>query len=160
MVSDARARLSSRARSADPKTRVLTTAKHFPGHGDTSVDSHLALPSDPVRPRASGQGGARSRFARPSRSSVDSVMTAHIAVPALDAPDVPATLSRAIMTGLLRDELKFNGLVVTDALEMGGVAKGLHERRGRRAGARSGGRCAAHAARSRGRDYAPWWPRS
>src|SRR6266478_3186229 len=52
-------------------------------------------------------------------------MTAHIAVPALDSADLPATLSPAIMTGLLRDELKFQGLVVTDALEMGGVAKGF-----------------------------------
>src|SRR5207237_1913694 len=55
---------------------------------------------------------------------VDSIMTAHICVPALDAPDLPATLSPAIMTGLLRDEFKFPGLLVTDALEMGGVAKG------------------------------------
>ena len=52
-------------------------------------------------------------------------MTAHIAVPALDGPDVPATLSPKIMTGILRDEFGFKGLIVTDALEMGGIAKGF-----------------------------------
>jgi len=55
---------------------------------------------------------------------VDSVMTAHIAVPALDAPDIPATISHAIITGLLREQLGFKGIVLTDALEMGGIAKG------------------------------------
>ena len=51
-------------------------------------------------------------------------MTAHIAVPALDAPDIPSTISRAIITGLLREQLGFKGIVLTDALEMGGIAKG------------------------------------
>ena len=58
-------------------------------------------------------------------AGVDSIMTAHIAVPALAPPDLPATLSPAILTGLLRNELGFTGLVVTDALEMGGIAKGF-----------------------------------
>jgi beta-N-acetylhexosaminidase len=58
------------------------------------------------------------------RAGVDSVMTAHIAVPALDAPDIPATVSKAIVTGVLREQLGFKGIVVTDALEMGGIAKG------------------------------------
>jgi len=108
---------------ADPKNRVLTTAKHFPGHGDTAVDSHLALSSIP-----SDKEHLESVEFPPFRAAieegVDSVMTAHISVPALDAPDLPATLSTAILTGVLRDELKFQGLIVTDALEMGGVAKG------------------------------------
>src|SRR5262249_17489401 len=59
-------------------------------------------------------------------AGVDSVMTAHIAVPALSPPDLPATLSPAILTDLLRKQLGFNGLVVTDALEMGGIAKGYN----------------------------------
>jgi beta-N-acetylhexosaminidase len=107
----------------DPKNRVLTTAKHFPGHGDTAEDSHLKLASI-----QSDQARLESVELVPFRAAieegVDAVMTAHIAVPALEAPDLPATLSHAILTGLLRDELKFQGLVVTDALEMAGVAKG------------------------------------
>src|SRR5207302_3763140 len=58
-------------------------------------------------------------------TGVDAVMTAHIAVPALAPPDLPATLSSAILTGLLKKDLGFKGIVVTDALEMGGIAKGF-----------------------------------
>ncbi len=107
----------------DPKNRVLTTAKHFPGHGDTAVDSHSALPSIPAD-RARLDAVEFAPFRAAIEEEVDSIMTAHIAVPAVDAPDLPATLSPAIMTGLLREELKFQGLIVTDALDMGGVAKG------------------------------------
>ena len=109
---------------ADPKTRVLTTAKHFPGHGDTSSDSHLEL-STIQGDRARLEKVEFAPFRAAIEARVDSIMTAHIAVPALDAPDVPATLSPAILTGMLRGELKFQGLVVTDALEMGGIAKGF-----------------------------------
>ena len=108
---------------ADPKNRVLTTVKHFPGHGDTAVDTHVNLASI-----SSGQEQLRRvefvPFQASIRAGVDSVMTAHIAVPALDAPDVPATLSKAIITGALREQLGFKGVILTDALEMGGVAKG------------------------------------
>ncbi len=107
-----------------PGARVLTTAKHFPGHGDTATDTHLNLASI---------GGDRERlekvewapFRATIQSGTDSVMTAHIAVPALDEPDLPATLSPKILTGVLREELGFKGIVVTDALEMGGIAKGF-----------------------------------
>ena len=108
---------------ADPRYHVLTTAKHFPGHGDTAVDTHLNLatiPADSEHLRKVELVPFRAAIA----AGVDAVMSAHIAVPALAPPDVPATLSAAIMTGLLRDELGFRGLVVTDALEMGGIAKG------------------------------------
>ena len=108
----------------DPKHRVLTTAKHFPGHGDTSVDSHLNLATitgDKKRLSEVELVPFRAAIA----AGVDSVMTAHIAVPALDSAETPATLSRAIITDLLRDELNFHGLVVTDALEMGGIANGF-----------------------------------
>jgi beta-N-acetylhexosaminidase len=108
----------------DTEHRVLTTAKHFPGHGDTAVDSHLAMPSI-QSDRAHLDTVEMTPFRAAIESGVDSVMTAHIALPALEAPDVPATLSPAILTGLLREELKFKGLVVTDALEMGGVVKGF-----------------------------------
>ncbi len=109
---------------ADKKSLILTTAKHFPGHGDTSTDSHMNMATITAdRDRLN-----RVEFA-PFRSAiehgVDSIMTAHIAVPALDDSGLPATLSSKILTGILREQLGFKGLVVTDALEMGGIAKGF-----------------------------------
>lgn len=108
---------------ASGKSRVLTTAKHFPGHGDTAVDTHLNLAAIPAG-RAHLESVELAPFRAAIAAGVDSIMTAHIAVPALAPPDVPATLSPAILTKLLREELGFRGLVVTDALEMGGIAKG------------------------------------
>jgi beta-N-acetylhexosaminidase len=108
---------------ADLTRRVLTTAKHFPGHGDTAVDSHVnlaAIPADKERLRRLELVPFQAAIA----AGVDSIMTAHVAVPALAPADVPATLSPRVLTGLLRKELGFRGLVVTDALEMGGIAKG------------------------------------
>jgi len=102
---------------------VLTTAKHFPGHGDTAVDSHMGLPTIPAD-RARLDALELMPFRAAIAAGVDSIMTAHIAVPALAPPDLPATLSPAILTGLLRNDLGFKGLVVTDALEMAGDAKG------------------------------------
>jgi beta-N-acetylhexosaminidase len=105
-------------------SRVLTTAKHFPGHGDTATDSHLNLATiGGDRPRLEQIEWAPFRAA--IESGTDSVMTAHIAVPALDDAGVPATLSPKIVNGVLRHELGFKGIVVTDALEMGGIAKGF-----------------------------------
>lgn len=103
--------------------RVLVTAKHFPGHGDTATDTHLNLATIGAdRQRLEQVEWAPFRAA--IRSGTDAVMTAHIAVPALDDADMPATLSAKILTGVLRDELGFKGIIVTDALEMGGIAKG------------------------------------
>ena len=100
---------------------ALATAKHFPGHGDTAADSHIDLPV--IR-------ADRERLERlelvPFRAAIaagaSSVMTGHLSVPALE-PDgnTPATLSHNILTGVLRDELHFEGLVVTDAMDMGGI---------------------------------------
>ena len=107
----------------DPHYRVLTTAKHFPGHGDTSVDTHLNLAViGATRERL--QNVELPPFRAAIQAGVDAIMTAHIAVPALGSADVPATLSPAILTGLLRGEMGFKGIVVTDALEMGGIAQG------------------------------------
>jgi len=95
---------------------VLACAKHFPGHGDTSSDSHLELPLLPhsrVRLEEVELPPFRSAIA----AGVASVMTAHLQLPALD-PERPATLSAAVLTELLRDDLGFGGLVVTDALVM------------------------------------------
>ena len=102
---------------------VLGCAKHFPGHGDTDQDSHLELPLI---------SHARSRieqlelvpFRRLIASGVASVMTAHLLIPALD-PSQPATLSRSVLTDLLRTELGFSGLVVTDALVMEAISRSL-----------------------------------
>ena len=109
---------------SEKKSLVLTTAKHFPGHGDTSTDTHLNLATIPAD-RARLEALEFAPFRAAIEAGVDSVMTAHIAVPALDAPDVPATLSPKILTGVLRDEMGFKGIVVTDALEMGGIANGF-----------------------------------
>jgi beta-N-acetylhexosaminidase len=109
---------------SDPHNYVLTTAKHFPGHGDTSVDSHLNLATVPAS-RERLESVELVPFRAAIAAGTDAVMTAHVAVPALAPPDLPATLSPAILTGLLRGELRFKGLIITDALDMGGIVKGF-----------------------------------
>lgn len=97
--------------------RVQSCAKHFPGHGDTTVDSHLALPRVD-RPRLELDRIELAPFAAMARSPfIDAMMTAHVVYPALD-PEVPATLSPASCTRLLRDELGFEGVLFSDDLEM------------------------------------------
>ena len=99
----------------------LATAKHFPGHGDTSTDSHLDLPTV-TGDRAHLDSVELAPFRAAIAAGTSTIMTGHLAVPALDPdPDVPATMSPKIMTDLLRHEMGFEGLVVTDALDMGGV---------------------------------------
>ncbi len=109
---------------ADKRNFVLTTAKHFPGHGDTAVDTHLNLATI-TADRDRLENLELVPFRAAIAAGVDAVMTAHIAVPALAPPELPATLSPAILTGLLRDELGFRGLVITDALGMGGIVNGF-----------------------------------
>ncbi|MGI4787508.1 MAG: beta-N-acetylhexosaminidase [Janthinobacterium lividum] len=100
---------------------ILACGKHFPGHGDTDVDSHQALPTI---------SHALDRlfqielvpFQAAIAAGLAAIMTAHIVFPELD-PKLPATLSPAILTGLLRGDLGFEGLIITDCLEMNGVAK-------------------------------------
>ena len=101
---------------------MLATGKHFPGHGDTEVNSHLDLPVVNV---------SKSRLDSielvPFRAAVNAglgaMMTFHGVLPALDSSGVPATLSRPVLSTLLRDQLKFDGLIVTDAMDMQGVVK-------------------------------------
>ena len=99
---------------------VAACAKHFPGHGDTGQDSHLALPVVDVP-----ASQLREREFAPFRAAVDAgvrvVMTSHILLPQLDAV-LPATFSRTILQGVLRDELGFDGVIVTDALDMHGAS--------------------------------------
>ncbi len=102
---------------------VLTAAKHFPGHGDTSVDSHLSLPvidHDLGRLDRIELAPFKGAISPGAGKPVDAVMTAHICLSALDK-QYPATLSKPILTGLLRQELGFDGLIVTDALIMGAI---------------------------------------
>jgi beta-N-acetylhexosaminidase len=101
---------------------LMTVAKHFPGHGDTATDSHLALPVLGVD-RLRLEAVELAPFSAAIGAGVDGVMTAHMAVPVLDPQNRlrPATLSPPILTGLLRQDLGFRGLVVTDALHMDGV---------------------------------------
>jgi beta-glucosidase-like glycosyl hydrolase len=100
---------------------ALSTAKHFPGHGDTGTDSHLDLAlvkGDRARLDAVELMPFRSAIS----AGVSSIMTGHLVVPALEPdPELPATLSPKVLTELLRKEMNFDGLVVTDALDMGGV---------------------------------------
>ncbi len=103
------------------KSPVLTSAKHFPGHGDTDIDSHLQLP-------VVGHDFERLQalelvpFERAIAANVDSVMTAHLQLPNID-PNFPSTLSKVTLSGLLRRDMGFDGLIVTDALVMGGITQ-------------------------------------
>ncbi|RSN64319.1 sugar hydrolase [Streptomyces sp. WAC 04229] len=100
---------------------VAACAKHFPGHGDVAVDSHHALPA-----YGAGRDEIAAQALPPFRAAlaagVRAVMSGHLLVPAYD-PDLPATLSRRILRDLLRGELRFDGLVVSDAIEMGAVTR-------------------------------------
>jgi beta-glucosidase len=100
---------------------VLTTAKHFPGHGDTAMDSHLNLPRL-THSETRLEEIELPPFEAAIASGVDSVMTAHLLINAWDSQR-PATLSPAILTGQLRKQLGFEGLIVTDALIMGGMTQ-------------------------------------
>ncbi|MEO5896215.1 MAG: glycoside hydrolase family 3 protein [Vicinamibacterales bacterium] len=101
---------------------VSATLKHFPGHGDTDVDSHLGLPII-KHPRERLDQMELPPFRAGIAAGADAIMTAHIEMPMLDpAPNTPTTLSRPIIQGLLRKDLGFNGLIYTDSMGMAGVA--------------------------------------
>lgn len=101
---------------------VLTSAKHFPGHGDTNVDSHLSLP---VVNKTSQE--LKECELVPFQSLIDAgipaIMTTHIIFPAFEEREIPATMSDKIITGLLKNELNFQGLVVSDCMEMSAIKK-------------------------------------
>jgi beta-N-acetylhexosaminidase len=104
---------------------MLATLKHFPGHGDTDVDSHLGLPII-SQPRERLEGVELPPFRAGISAGADAVMTGHIELPALDSADFsPASLSQPIVTGVLRGELKFDGLVYTDSMGMDAVTRKL-----------------------------------
>ncbi|WP_394276274.1 glycoside hydrolase family 3 protein [Luteococcus sp.] len=99
---------------------VSATVKHFPGHGDTATDSHLGLP-EITHSREEWERTDLPPFRAAIAAGVDSIMSGHLMVPALDPSGDPATLSRPIITGILREELGFQGLAITDGLMMEGV---------------------------------------
>nr|WP_236570254.1 glycoside hydrolase family 3 protein [Streptomyces mexicanus] len=99
---------------------VAATAKHFPGHGDTAVDSHYGFPVI-THSRELWEKLDAVPFRAAIKAGIDSIMTAHIQFPALDDSGDPATLSRPILTGILREELGYDGVVITDSLGMEGV---------------------------------------
>ncbi len=129
--------IGTRSFSSDPKTvaafgvefgrglqenGVLAFGKHFPGHGDTRTDSHIALPLVP-HDRARLDQLELVPFKSAIAADFAGIMTAHVTFPAIDStPGLAATLSRPVLTGLLRKELGFKGLIATDSLEMGALA--------------------------------------
>ena len=115
------------------KFNIIGCAKHYPGHGDTNVDSHTGLP-EVNKSKEEIEANELVPYKKTIEQGVDMIMTAHILYPALDSSTIysektkqeerrPATLSYAILTDLLRGELGFDGVVVTDAMNMAGIAK-------------------------------------
>jgi beta-N-acetylhexosaminidase len=105
---------------SDKANPVLVTVKHFPGHGDTASDSHIGL-ARLEAPLERIESVELAPFRAAIANGVDAVMTAHLSVPALDPVDQPATVSSKIVSGVLRTELNFHGIIVTDAMDMQGL---------------------------------------
>jgi len=106
---------------------MLATAKHFPGHGDVTADSHLEMPVLNVD-RARLESTELVPFKAAIQAGVGAVMSAHMYVPAIEPEkNLPSTLSHNVLTGLLRDELKFSGLIITDAMDMHGITNTFGE---------------------------------
>jgi len=101
---------------------VLSTAKHFPGHGDTPIDSHIILPVIKIN-RARFETVELAPFRAAIAAGLDSFMTAHIALPEITGDNLPASLSPQINKDLIRKELKFDGIITTDSLGMGAIIK-------------------------------------
>ncbi len=113
-------RMTSAAIAGFHAAGVATAAKHFPGHGDTDVDSHTGLPVIRHTSRQWQRIDAPP-FQAAVRSGADMIMSAHIVVPALERSGDPATLSHAVITGMLRNKFGYRGVITTDALQMAGV---------------------------------------
>ncbi len=108
---------------------MLACGKHFPGHGDTAVDSHFDLPLV-EKPRAMLDAVELPPFREAIAAGVAAIMTTHILYPALEVRRVPATMSRAILKGLLRDEMGFEGLIITDGMQMRAISAHYSVERG------------------------------
>ncbi|MBI4910868.1 MAG: hypothetical protein HY820_45065 [Acidobacteria bacterium] len=107
---------------SDAHNRVLVTVKHFPGHGNTAVDTHAGLGK--IEATSEGLRGMELvPFRAALEAHVDSIMTGHLWVPSLEPEEIPATVSAKVLSGLLRKELGFRGLITTDAMDMLGLSK-------------------------------------
>jgi beta-N-acetylhexosaminidase len=124
---------------------AFATAKHFPGHGDTNLDSHLGMPVI-AHSREHLDAVELVPFRAAIAAGVDAVMSSHIMLPALDpTPGIPATLSRPILTGLLRGELKFNGLIFTDSMSMDAISKAFTADKAAAMAVKAGVDCVLHS---------------
>ncbi|MCG8350688.1 MAG: beta-N-acetylhexosaminidase [Chloroflexales bacterium] len=117
------ARLSAAMARGMQAAGVAATAKHFPGHGDTESDTHEGVVAVP-HSRDQLRAVELPPFAAAIEAGVRLVMTAHVALPAFDEANLPATLSRCVLHGLLREELGFDGIIISDAMDMGAIAQG------------------------------------
>ncbi|WP_339177676.1 beta-N-acetylhexosaminidase [Paenibacillus sp. FSL R5-0701] len=101
---------------------IAATAKHFPGHGDTAVDSHLGMVTVP-HDRNRLEQMELLPFRKAIEARVDAIMTAHVMFPSIEPEPIPATLSHKVLSGLLREEMGFEGIIITDCLEMHAISK-------------------------------------
>lgn len=126
---------------------VMPVIKHFPGHGDTSVDSHLGLPKVKKTLEELEQNELVP-FKAAIREGGCGVMSSHILFPAIEKEDLPCTMSHTMLTGLLKNELGFEGLVLTDCLEMDAIQKYYGTAKGALAAIRAGAEilCISHTA--------------
>ena len=99
---------------------ILACGKHFPGHGDTDTDSHIGLPVV-SKTREETEKMELIPFRRAIAEGIGAIMSAHVVFPALDPERIPSTLSRPVITGLLRQEMKFSGVIISDCMEMDAV---------------------------------------
>lgn len=117
---------------------VITTLKHFPGHGDTAVDSHLDLPVISHSKERLDEVELLP-FMKNIDAGADTIMSAHVYFPAIEQEEgLPATLSKKVITGLLREEMGFNGVVTTDCMEMNAISKGIGTEKGAVAASEAG----------------------
>ncbi|MDD3334946.1 MAG: beta-N-acetylhexosaminidase [Eubacteriales bacterium] len=117
--------------------QLLCCGKHFPGHGDTAVDSHIGLPCVD-RTEQQLQAVELKPFLRAIRTGVPAVMSSHILFPAIEKERLPATMSRRMMTGLLREQLGFDGLILSDCMAMDAIRKFYGTAQGALAAVRAG----------------------
>lgn len=129
---------------------IMACGKHFPGHGDTETDSHIGLPRV-EKSREALNACELVPFRLAIEAGIPAIMTSHVLFPALEPEKLPATMSKRILTGLLREELGFKGIIISDCMEMDAVAKYYGTVNGGNGGSRGGRRHRLHLAHRRPR---------